>query len=77
VQKKDLAFYNAKNELVFECKRTQIRPQKGAKNRLFCGLEPQFAIQKAAAGRRAQGGYTSFEFMTALPTCCLPPPVEF
>src|SRR5208337_4313331 len=32
VQTRDLAFSNAKNELVFECKRTQIKAKKVAKN---------------------------------------------
>jgi len=30
-QLKDLVFLDAQNELIFECKRTQIEPQKGRK----------------------------------------------
>ena len=43
LQTQDLAFSRAKNELVFECKRTQNQPQIGAKNRLFRGSEAEFA----------------------------------
>jgi len=35
LQTKDLAFYGAKNELVFECKRTQNEPQIGIKKPPF------------------------------------------
>jgi hypothetical protein len=31
LQIQDLVFFDAQNELIFECKRTQIEPQKGRK----------------------------------------------
>jgi hypothetical protein len=50
VQIKDLTFLRAKNKLVFECKQTQIKPKKGAKEPLLCGTEVDFATQKAPSG---------------------------
>jgi hypothetical protein len=56
LQTTDLAFYNAKNELVFERKKGQTKPKKGPKKRLLWGIEPEFAIREAAADGRIQGG---------------------
>jgi hypothetical protein len=42
MKKKDLAFSEAKNELVFEGKRTQIKAEMWPKNRPWCGFEREF-----------------------------------
>jgi len=63
VQTKDLAFSNAENELVFECKRTQIKPKKGPKTCLLWGIEVKICESEEALGwASTRGGYTSFEF---------------
>jgi hypothetical protein len=36
---KDLAFSEAKNELVFECNKPKSKPKKWPKTHLFCGIE--------------------------------------
>jgi hypothetical protein len=61
VQTRDLAFWNAKNELVFERKKGQTKLKKGAKN-AFCGAtKSKFASREGQVGGPARGGYTSFE----------------
>src|SRR5208337_1308464 len=62
VQTRDLAFSNAKNELVFERKKGQTKPKKGPKN-AFCGAsKSKLSSRRGQVSGRAQGGYTSFEF---------------
>jgi hypothetical protein len=58
VQTKDLAFKNAKNELVFECKRTQIKPQKGAKKPPFVWPRAGICASKGASGWASTRGAT-------------------
>jgi hypothetical protein len=36
---KDLAFFEAKNKLVFERKKAKTNSKKGPKNRPYCGIE--------------------------------------
>ena len=60
---KDLAFLGAKNELVFECKRTQIKPQKEAKKPPFVWPGSQNSrVERRRQVGEYQGGYTSIEF---------------
>jgi len=54
LQTQELAFLSAQNELVFECKRTQIEPKKGPKNHPLCGIEVK--IRDSPSSGRAQGG---------------------
>ncbi len=56
VQTGDLAFSNAKNELVFECKNAKTNSKKQPKNRLLCEIEVKFVGRKGPARGRAQGG---------------------
>jgi hypothetical protein len=48
LQTKDLAFSEAKNELVFERKKAKSNPKRGPKNHFLCGIEPEFTTRKAA-----------------------------
>jgi len=64
-KRKELAFFWAKNELVFDAKEPKSNPKMGPKNRLLRGIEVKFASRKASADRRAQGGYTSIGFDVA------------
>jgi hypothetical protein len=57
-----LAVFGAKNELVFECKRTQFEPPKASKDHFLRGIEVKIRESEGAAGGQAQGGYMSFEF---------------
>jgi hypothetical protein len=53
----------AQNELVFECKRTQIKPNKGGQEATF--YAPRSGIREwrdAGGWASARGGYISFEF---------------
>jgi hypothetical protein len=59
LQTKELTFSRAKNELVFECKRTQNEPQIGAKKPPFPGHRSRIRELKNAPGW-APGGYMSF-----------------
>jgi hypothetical protein len=58
-----LAFLGARNELVFECKRTQIKPQKEAKKPPFVWPRSQNSrVERRRQVGEYQGGYTSIEF---------------
>jgi hypothetical protein len=58
----ELAFFGAKNELVFDAKEPKSNPKTGPKNRLLRGIEAKFASRKAPAGRQVEGGYMNCQF---------------
>jgi len=62
LEAKELAVFGAKNELVFECKRTQFQSPKGPKNHFLRGIEVKIRESEGVPGGQAQGGYMSFEF---------------
>jgi hypothetical protein len=47
----DLAFLDAKNELVFECKKGQTNSKKRPKTHQLCGIEPEFGSSKNGPDR--------------------------
>jgi hypothetical protein len=62
LKRKELAFFGAKNELVFECKRTQ----KTGRETTFCAeSKSNSRVQRRRRLGEREGGYTSFEFDVA------------
>ena len=60
LKRKELAFFGAKDELVFECKRTQKRGLKTA----FCvESKSNSRVERRRRLGEHKGGYTSFEFV--------------
>jgi hypothetical protein len=55
-QIKDLAFWSAQNELVFDANELKTNPKKGAKNHHLRGFEVEFAAQKAPRVGELKGG---------------------
>ena len=61
MKRKELVFFWAKNELVFDANELKTNIKTGPKNRLLRGIEAKFAGRKEPAGRRVEGGYMNSE----------------
>jgi hypothetical protein len=65
VQTGDLAFSNAKNELVFDANEPQSNPKKGPKKRLLWGIEVKIRESKGAREWASTRGATRASNLTS------------